>query len=303
MRKILFFGSDLFSIASFKELSKELNHDFQFFATYIPHGLFEKFSKQQAGINKHYVRLDDIDENFDFGIVSSFGKFIPKRIIGKFGYMLNIHPSLLPEWRGPAPIQRSIMNETGIGVSIIDVHPKIIDAGDIYSQLPLCAGNKFFLEFSDEAATMGAQIITKIIRENGFSWQKTMQNHSKSTYAADICNSDALIDSKTMKAVRIYNIYRAISHQETLRMQISGEKTIYLRKICQENQPHCQSIHLEPGQIFYERNERILWMGCAEQDKIGIREGLIKGKSTILDAGGLFSALHLKNFDKLYQKD
>jgi methionyl-tRNA formyltransferase len=300
MRKILFFGSDLFSIASIKELYRELNHDFEFSAAYIPYGQFEKFSKQQAGIYKHYASLDEIDGNYDFGIVSSFGKFIPKRIIGKFGYMLNIHPSLLPEWRGPAPIQRSIMNETGIGVSIIDVHPKIIDAGDIYSQMPLGADNKNFLEFSCEAATMGAQLVTKIIQENGFSWKKAKQDHSKSTYAADICNSDALIDNKVMKAARIYNIYRAISHQETLRMQINGGgKTIYLRKICQENQPNCQSIHLEPGQVFYERKERILWVGCAERDKIGIREGLIKGKSTILDAGGLFSALHLQNFDKL----
>ena len=297
MRKILFFGSDHFSLNSFKVIHKELFQDHKISVACIPNGIFEKFAKQH---NCNFINGINFEETFDIGIVASFGKFIPYKVISKFGYMLNIHPSLLPEWRGPAPLQRSIMNQTGVGVSIIDVHPKIIDAGDVYSQIPIKDKNtNFFSDLCSETAVLGAQLVTKIIRENSFNGKRFEQDHSKSTYAAAIRNKDALIDCKTMSANRIYNIYRAISHQETLHMHICNGKTIYLRKIVPDEHLASRSFHLDPEQFYYDKNERILWIGCHQGDKIGIHQGLIKGKSSILDAGGLFSALHLKNFNKL----
>jgi methionyl-tRNA formyltransferase len=299
MRKILFFGSDHFSIKSFKEIYKELFQEHKIFATCIQGGRFEKFIKHNSEIDNFKNDLE-FNETFDVGIVASFGKFIPRKVISKFGYMINIHPSLLPNWRGPAPIQRSLMNQSGIGVSIIGVHPKTIDAGDIYRQMPIQDGRiKFFSDFSNEAAILGAQLVNNIIKENSFDKRKAGQDHSKATYAAAIRNEDAIIDCKTMSADQIYDIFRAISHQETLHMNVNDGKIIYLRKVIQEERLEHKPLQLGPGQICYEKNERNLWLGCSKGSKIGIKEGLIKGKSTILDAGGLYSALHLRNFDMI----
>lgn len=84
------------------------------------------------------------DENFrklieeikpDAGVVFAYGKIIPKWLLDlpRFG-VINVHPSLLPKWRGAAPIQRSIMaGDTKTGVTIIQMAPEL-DAGDILLQ-------------------------------------------------------------------------------------------------------------------------------------------------------------------------
>ena len=74
-----------------------------------------------------------ISQNIDLAIVIAYGKIIPKYYFKntKFGFM-NVHPSLLPRWRGAAPIQRAIeADDKKTGITYIDLTTKI-DAGDIY---------------------------------------------------------------------------------------------------------------------------------------------------------------------------
>jgi methionyl-tRNA formyltransferase len=74
--------------------------------------------------------------SYDLGVVVSFGYFIPKRIIDAFQQgAINVHPSLLPRFRGASPIQHAIMHgDIETGVSIIELHPHQFDAGRILSQ-------------------------------------------------------------------------------------------------------------------------------------------------------------------------
>ena len=69
-------------------------------------------------------------------MVVSFGYMLPDRLISQFRHgVINIHPSLLPAYRGSSPIQFAIARgDRETGVSIIDVHPTRIDGGDIISQ-------------------------------------------------------------------------------------------------------------------------------------------------------------------------
>ena len=73
---------------------------------------------------------------FDLAVVVSFGHFLSPLLLSCFNYgAINMHPSLLPKYRGAAPIYHTILNdEKETGVSIIDVHPKTIDGGDILLQ-------------------------------------------------------------------------------------------------------------------------------------------------------------------------
>jgi methionyl-tRNA formyltransferase len=70
------------------------------------------------------VVLPDSLANFDLFVIASYGKIIPKKIldIPRFG-TLNVHPSLLPKYRGPSPIQTFILNgdeETGVTIMLTD---------------------------------------------------------------------------------------------------------------------------------------------------------------------------------------
>ena len=81
-----------------------------------------------------FEKLLDID--VDLGIVCYFGYLIPKSVIDKFSKgILNIHPSLLPDYRGAAPLEWAILNgETETGVSLIKINEKF-DKGEIIDQI------------------------------------------------------------------------------------------------------------------------------------------------------------------------
>ncbi len=72
----------------------------------------------------------------DLGIVVSFGYRVPQRVIDAFPRgVLNLHPSLLPLYRGASPIQFSLLHgDRYTGVSLIDVHPTHIDGGHVLDQ-------------------------------------------------------------------------------------------------------------------------------------------------------------------------
>ena len=73
---------------------------------------------------------------FDLGVVVSFGHKIPVELIQSLKYgAINMHPSLLPKYRGAAPIHHALLNnDKETGVSIIQVHPTKMDFGKIFLQ-------------------------------------------------------------------------------------------------------------------------------------------------------------------------
>ena len=133
----------------------------------------------------------------DLIIVVSYGQIIPKNLlkIPKYG-VLNIHASLLPRWRGAAPIQRSIMNldkETGISIMKINEN---LDEG------PIC--NKFSLkiseninaeELSEKLSSLAAEKIISVL-DNIFDGKIkfTEQDDTKATYAKKIQKNEGKID-------------------------------------------------------------------------------------------------------------
>ncbi len=133
----------------------------------------------------------------DLAIVVAYGQIIPKNFLNltKKGF-INIHASILPKWRGAAPIQRSIMNldkETGISIMKIteelDTGPvcniykidleKNLNANDISEKLSLLAAEKI-LDNIDDIINEKAKFIE--------------QDHSKATYASKIQKAEGKID-------------------------------------------------------------------------------------------------------------
>jgi len=144
---------------------------------------------------EEYNYLKELDA--DIAIVVAYGQIIPKEYLGlvKKGF-INIHASLLPKWRGAAPIQRSIMNlEKETGVSIMKIGEKL-DTG------PVCNSYKIDIETDDNSETIGeklsalaAEKILDNIDEILEDKQKFKdQNHNKATYAPKIEKTEGQIN-------------------------------------------------------------------------------------------------------------
>ena len=280
-RSIIFFGSDAFSLACLRELCRlEVQ-----VTGVVPIAKSMLHSKaEELGLPK----VDPEMTEFDFGLVASYGKFIPRRIIAKARMgMLNVHPSMLPEWRGPAPIQRSIMNGSRLGVSIIDVHPKVIDAGEIYSQRLLGTETISFKEAEEQLAVLGAQELFNVMQN--YDTTKKSPQEGEATYAGPITNKESAISFANMTSEDIYRTHLAISHQETLRCH-SITRELFIKDMSGFD----PDTNLKVGEVFYDRAARLLKVG-AKTGSVNIRSGVLKGKSTLLDAGGIVSALGLKN--------
>ena len=130
-------------------------------------------------------------------VVVAYGKIIPKDFLNipKFGF-INIHASLLPRWRGAAPIQRAIMNgDKKIGISIMKIEEKL-DSG------PILASREFNLDknqnhgeiekkLSLEGADLLIQCLSSIENESS---KFINQNHSQATYAKKIEKNETKIN-------------------------------------------------------------------------------------------------------------
>ena len=144
-------------------------------------------------------------------IVAAYGLILPKSLlmIPRLGG-INIHASLLPRWRGAAPIQRALLagdHETGVTIMQMD---EGLDTGDMLTQhaIPIGAAETAG-ELHDRLALLGAQLTVDVLRSIP---TRVKQDNAQATYAAKISREEATIDWREDAAliarkVRAYNPY------------------------------------------------------------------------------------------------
>ena len=147
----------------------------------------------------------------DVGIVCAFGQIIREPLLSE-PEMLNVHPSLLPRWRGAAPIERAIMaGDAETGVTIMRL-AEGLDSGPVALReaLPI-AGDEGFEELSEKLAELGAVLMLRALelRERG-ELELTEQDDALATYAEKIDAADRRLDpskaaSELDRAVRALN--------------------------------------------------------------------------------------------------
>ncbi len=150
------------------------------------------------------------DEKFDLGLVASYGKILPQNVLDLFpAKLLNIHPSLLPKFRGATPLESAILskdNTTGVSLMIMD---DLMDHGPILAQKETAINNKDYLNLRDELAETGAELFI----DYGYLLHTSQiesknQNHDLATYTKKINKSDGeikLTDDPTLN----FKKYRA----------------------------------------------------------------------------------------------
>ncbi len=179
--KAVFFGSDQYGVKTLEVLKK--SPDLEILK-------IVKNKKDLEGLKKSSFRPD-------IGIVASFGVLIPSNIINwpKKG-LLNLHPSLLPKYRGPTPIPTALLNgEKETGLTIIKVDEEI-DHGPIISQFKEeIKGDDTSELLLNRLFTMGGKVLTTILPSylEG-KIELRQQDHSRSTYSQKLSKEDGKID-------------------------------------------------------------------------------------------------------------
>ena len=135
--------------------------------------------------------------NADLAIVVAYGQIIPDEMLGltKKGF-INIHASLLPSWRGAAPIQRSIMNlDKETGISIMKINQKL-DAGSICNSYKVeILENENTENISNKLSELAAEkILDNVDDILDDRAQFKEQNHAEATYANKIIKSEGKIE-------------------------------------------------------------------------------------------------------------
>ena len=163
-----------------------------------------EFSKQNNLNVRHPEKLDTEEEieffkkeKPDVVVVVAYGKILPKRLLNiKNIQFINVHASLLPKWRGAAPIQRAIMNlDKETGISIMKIIPKL-DAGPIMMKSKIkISQNANYEIISKELSILGAKMIKEslnLIEQNKTEFVE--QDEKLASYAEKIIKSEAEIN-------------------------------------------------------------------------------------------------------------
>lgn len=181
-------------------------------------------------------------------VVVAFGKILPKEILDLPPYgCINVHGSLLPKYRGAAPIQWSVLNGdkiTGITTMYMDVG---LDTGDMLLKSETKIGeNETSGELYDRMKVMGADLLSETIKklEDG-TVTRTKQNDEESSYASMLDKSMCNIDWN-QSAVKVHNKVRGLSPWPVAVAKLNDKKV----KIHQTKVFNKDGSKGEPGEII-----------------------------------------------------
>ena len=156
---------------------------------------------RELGIAVHSPRsLKDIAEQdafaalqADVAVVAAYGLILPQPILDAPAHgCLNVHGSLLPRWRGAAPVQRAIMagdDVTGVTIMVMEAG---LDTGPMLLKREIPIGNKNAAQLTEELAVIGALLMVATLASGEF--QGKVQPEKGVTYAAKITKQEARID-------------------------------------------------------------------------------------------------------------
>jgi methionyl-tRNA formyltransferase len=163
------------------------------------------------------------DPGVDVVVAVAYGALIPKELLDR-ALWLNVHPSLLPRWRGAAPVERAIMaGDAETGVSIIRLVEEL-DAGPIgaVADFPIGPDDDAGVVF-DRAADMGPELLDSVLALQRFTPQE-----GEATYAEKIGPADRELDW-SRPAEELHNRIRALSPHIGARGELRGRPVIVWR--------------------------------------------------------------------------
>ncbi len=159
----------------------------------------------------------------DAGVVAAYGLILPQAVLDAPEHgCLNVHASILPRWRGAAPIQRAILaGDTGTGVTIMQMEAGL-DTGPMLATVRTPIAGKTAGELTDELAQKGAQLMVGTLRDLAIHIP-VVQDDAEATHAPKIDKAEARIDW-TQDAVQVERQVRAFTPWPGAFFEYEGER-------------------------------------------------------------------------------
>ncbi|XP_050540669.1 methionyl-tRNA formyltransferase, mitochondrial-like isoform X3 [Daktulosphaira vitifoliae] len=270
--RILFFGNDDFSAKSLQLLSAKMKTQtiiskLDVVTTSKGRGInIRNIAKEEKLVTLEWpVSKVQLEKQYDIGVVVSFGRLIPEEIINLFPLgMINVHASLLPRWRGAAPIVYTILNGDLVsGVTIMKIHPNKFDVGEIVRQHS-CAIDQHEMakQLKEKLAEMGGNLLVECFKELRKNLKYAVpQPKFGITYAPKVVKSMAIVNWKTSDSKVLYDKFRALDGLYPLTTTWQG-KQINLYKISCLHHIKNFNDSVEPGSILCDKKKRTLIVKC-----------------------------------------
>lgn len=191
----------------------------------------------------------------DLGVVAAYGKILTDEVLSipRFG-LINVHASLLPKYRGAAPIHRAVMaGEESTGVTIMRI-VKALDAGPMLSSVSRAIGpDDTSIDVERALADLGARALVESVDAiSAGTARETPQQDDRSTYAPRLEKSDGIVDW-SRSAVDIHNQIRGLYPWPHAFSEIGGERIILLRsRVESEDMP---SADRAPGSVVQAQGD------------------------------------------------
>jgi methionyl-tRNA formyltransferase len=164
----------------------------------------------------------------DLGVVAAYGQLIPRDLLAlpRLG-MINVHASLLPKYRGAAPVHRAVIaGDAETGVTIMRVAPKL-DAGAMFARVAHPIGPDDTSEAVEDAlAHLGAALLVDVVDQMAIGTaHEEPQDDARATYAARLTKDEGVIDWR-LPAARIHDQVRGLYPWPHAFTYLDGQRVI-----------------------------------------------------------------------------
>ena len=172
------------------------------------------------------------DLQLDLGVVAAYGRILPDQLLAlpRLG-MINVHASLLPAYRGAAPVHRAVIDGQRVtGVTIMRV-VRELDAGAMLAKAEYTIGpDETSVEVERALATLGAPLLLSVVEQLAAGVANEQpQDDSRATYAAKITREEGTIDW-TLPGARIHNLVRGLQPWPLVAVRL-GERRCLLHRV------------------------------------------------------------------------
>lgn len=245
----------------------------------VKHGL-PVYQPEKLAQSEDLEKLIALDA--DLIVTAAFGQILPESLLNapKLG-AINVHASLLPKYRGGAPIHQAIIDgQKEMGISIMYMVKKL-DAGDIISQRAIAIEDQDDVgSMHDKLSFLGADLLKETLPSiiNGTN-QRIEQNEDEATFASNISRDQEKIDW-SQSAEAIYNQIRGLSPWPVAYTKMNdGNLKVYASRIEQGKTG-------EPGTII-ETTKKAIIVATGSGDAIALTDIQVAGKKRMLTANYL----------------
>jgi methionyl-tRNA formyltransferase len=221
--------------------------------------------------------LDIYDELAAYGadaaVLVAYGRIVPQKLIDLFPFgIVNIHPSLLPKYRGPSPIESAIANgDESTGVSIMSLSAKM-DAGPVYHQVEFnLPAYETSPHLSQKLATLAAtELAAALPKILDGTLAPTPQDESKATYCHVLTKANGRLDPTTQSAEQAERLVRAYRAFPKTRLNVHGHEILV-------TQAHCSDELTSPLDIPFKQGVLTIDELIAPSGKTMSADAFVKG--------------------------